>query len=146
MRLHDQVRHHSIIPPTHHKLHHYLFSSIFSVKKCLETTMKKFISAILFAFLFGAAAAFFRPAAPYQVEFETKPTLFPRGGASIDPALDNPDIAEDTNISPARKVCTRSCFFPTEFIKWSHSAFFPPAFSFVSAVSAWDEPGKPPVQ
>jgi hypothetical protein len=68
--------------------------------------MKKVISSILFALIIGAAAAFFRPAAPYQVEMETKPSLFPRGGAattSIDAGLDNPDVPEDQNISPARK-------------------------------------------
>jgi hypothetical protein len=65
--------------------------------------MKKVISTILFALLFGAAAAFFRPAAPYQVEVETKPALFPRGGFLKDAGLDNPDIAEDQNITPARK-------------------------------------------
>jgi hypothetical protein len=64
--------------------------------------MKKVISSILFALLIGAAAAFFRPAMPYQVEVVTKPALFPRGG-SMDFGLDNPDIAEDQNITPARK-------------------------------------------
>ena len=66
--------------------------------------MKKVISSILFALLIGAAAAFFRPAVPYQVEVaETKPALFPRGGSLMDSGLDNPDIAEDTNIAPSRK-------------------------------------------
>lgn len=69
--------------------------------------MKKVISSLLFAILVGAAAAFFRPMAPYQVvvEVDTKPALFlPRGGASaFDAGLDNPEIAEDQNISPARK-------------------------------------------
>jgi hypothetical protein len=63
--------------------------------------MKKVISSILFAILIGSVAAFFRPASPYQVEVETKPALFPRGG-SFD-ALDNADIAEDQSITPARK-------------------------------------------
>ena len=50
----------------------------------------------------GAAAAFFRPAIPYQVEVDiSKPVSFPI--QSVDLALDNPDIAEDQNISPARK-------------------------------------------
>jgi hypothetical protein len=65
--------------------------------------MKKVISSILFALLIGAAAAFFRPAVPYQVEVQAKPEFFPRGGASCDSALDNPDVAEDASISPARK-------------------------------------------
>lgn len=68
--------------------------------------MKKVIYSIVFAILVGAAAAFFRPAAPYQVEMEAKPAaLFPRGGASVmnDAGLDNPDIAEDHNIEPSRK-------------------------------------------
>lgn len=70
--------------------------------------MKKVISSLLFAILVGAAAAFFRPMAPYQV-VEVAPTqlLFvPRGGAAsvfVDSGLDNPDIADDQNISPARK-------------------------------------------
>ena len=65
--------------------------------------MKKVISSILFALFIGVAAAFFRPAVPYQVEVDTKPALFPRGGAMNDAGLDNPDIAEDQNITPARK-------------------------------------------
>lgn len=67
--------------------------------------MNKFITSILFAILVGTAAAFFRPMAPYQViEAETKPALFPRGGAAMfDAGLDNPEIAEDQNITPARK-------------------------------------------
>eukprot|EP00980_Cylindrotheca_fusiformis_P003119 scaffold721_cov131-Cylindrotheca_fusiformis.AAC.9 len=73
--------------------------------------MKKVISSILFAVLGGAAAAFFRPALPYQVEVEAKPEFFPRGGASINSALDNADIEEDTNISPARK-CEVGCILP----------------------------------
>ena len=65
-------------------------------------TMKKVIYSLFFAFLFGAAAAFFRPAIPYQVEVDiSKPVSFPL--QSVDLALDNPDIAEDQNISPARK-------------------------------------------
>jgi len=62
--------------------------------------MKKVISSILFAILIGAAAAFFRPAAPYQVEaLPAKPEFLTFGND----LLDNPNIAEDTNISPARK-------------------------------------------
>jgi hypothetical protein len=65
-------------------------------------TMKSVITTILFALLFGVTAAFLKPAAPYQVD--TKPALFARGGAStFDAGLDNPEIAEDTNISPSRK-------------------------------------------
>lgn len=64
--------------------------------------MKSVITTILFALLFGVTAAFLKPAAPYQVD--TKPALFARGGAStFDAGLDNPEIAEDTNISPSRK-------------------------------------------
>jgi hypothetical protein len=65
--------------------------------------MKKVISSVLFAMLIGAAAAFFRPAVPYQVEVITAPALFPRGGSLMDTGLDNPDIPEDQNITPARK-------------------------------------------
>ena len=68
--------------------------------------MNKLVTSLLFALLVGVAAAFFRPMAPYQVvEAEIKPALFlPRGGASMfDAGLDNPDIPEDKNISPARK-------------------------------------------
>lgn len=63
--------------------------------------MKKVISSIFFAILIGAAAAFFRPATPYQVEAPAgKPEFLTFGAESL---LDNPNIAEDTNISPARK-------------------------------------------
>ena len=62
--------------------------------------MKKVITSILFAILIGAAAAFFRPATPYQVEAPAKPEFLTFGAESL---LDNPNIAEDTNISPARK-------------------------------------------
>ena len=67
--------------------------------------MRKFISSLLLALLVGAAAAFFRPVAPYQVvdSVDTKPAWIPRGGALKDSGLDNPDIAEDQNITPARK-------------------------------------------
>jgi hypothetical protein len=65
--------------------------------------MKKVISSILFAMLIGASAAFFRPAVPYQVDGITTPALFPRGGSLMDTGLDNPDIPEDQNITPARK-------------------------------------------
>ena len=61
------------------------------------------MTTLLLALLCGLAAAFFRPAVPYQVE--TKPAMFPRGGSqvSIDAGLDNPDIEEDQSITPARK-------------------------------------------
>lgn len=69
--------------------------------------MKKVISSLLFAILVGTVAAFFRPMAPYQVvePAETSAALFvPCGGASSkDAGLDNPNIADDQNISPARK-------------------------------------------
>ena len=68
--------------------------------------MNKLLPSLLLALLVGMAAAFFRPMTPYQVvEAETKPALFmPRGGASkFDAGLDNPEIPEDQNISPARK-------------------------------------------
>jgi hypothetical protein len=59
----------------------------------------------LFAFLLltllGVAAAFFRPAVPFQLESI-------RGGdlsldANMDHGLDNMEVEEDTNISAARK-------------------------------------------
>jgi hypothetical protein len=68
--------------------------------------MKQPIFAVLFALVLGVAAAFFRPALPYQVpKAETNPAIFvPRGGAStFDAGLDNVDIEVDTNISPSRK-------------------------------------------
>jgi hypothetical protein len=69
--------------------------------------MKQPIFAILFAVLVGAAAAFFRPAKPYQVPSDTNPAIFavPRGGSSVvmDAGLDNEDIEVDTNITPSRK-------------------------------------------
>ena len=67
--------------------------------------MKKVISSILFAILVGAAAALFRPMAPYQVELESSPIVFPRGGGSafVDKGLDNAAIPEDSNATPSRK-------------------------------------------
>ena len=65
--------------------------------------MKSSITAILLALFVGAAAAFFRPAVPYQVEAPVNPAIFPRGGASFDAGLDNPEIEADQNIEPARK-------------------------------------------
>ena len=53
--------------------------------------------------LLGVAAAFFRPAAPYQVQ---NPEVILRGGAFVDGldiGLDNPEIEADENITPARK-------------------------------------------
>jgi len=72
--------------------------------------MKQVILPFVLALLFGAAAAFFRPAVPYQVEMKPE-VLFPTtGGAlftkksdSFDTGLDNMDIEEDRSISPARK-------------------------------------------
>lgn len=89
--------------------------------------MKQYLSSLFLALLVGVAAAFFRPATPYQVldpvvvenyhpscttlDDDDKSPLFCRGGASTsssssslkDDGLDNPNIAEDTNITPARK-------------------------------------------
>ena len=69
--------------------------------------MNKVISSLLFAILVGAAAAFFRPMAPYQVEVERSPVFLPRGGASPsafdDEGLDNAAIPEDSNATPSRK-------------------------------------------
>lgn len=65
------------------------------------------------------AAAFFRPAEPYQVDVAeiTNPALFPRGGSLLDAGLDNPEIAEDGNISPARK-CGFCMGVSNEKSKW----------------------------
>lgn len=74
--------------------------------------MKQPIFAVLFALILGVAAAFFRPAQPYQVPPMAADTaLFvPRGGGSsaasssaFDAGLDNDEIEADTNISPSRK-------------------------------------------
>lgn len=70
--------------------------------------MKQPVFAILFALVLGMAAAFFRPAQPYQVPaVETSPSIFvPRGGdasSNFDAGLDNDEIEADTNISPSRK-------------------------------------------
>jgi len=66
--------------------------------------MKQPIFAILFALFVGVAAAFFRPAQPYQVPAQTNPVIFtPRGGATFDAGLDNIEIEADTNIEPSRK-------------------------------------------
>jgi hypothetical protein len=68
--------------------------------------MNKVISSLFFALLVGAAAAFFRPVAPYQVpvEIEVNPVFLPRGGSStFDNGLDNAAIPEDSNVTPSRK-------------------------------------------
>lgn len=74
--------------------------------------MKQPIFAVLFALILGVAAAFFRPAQPYQVPpLAADTALFvPRGGsggiassAFDDAGLDNAEIEADTNISPSRK-------------------------------------------
>jgi hypothetical protein len=57
--------------------------------------------AIFLLALLGVAAAFFRPAVPFQLESI-------RGGEQVvdnmvDAGLDNLDIEEDQNITPARK-------------------------------------------
>jgi hypothetical protein len=58
----------------------------------------KSVIFLLFALL-GVAAAFFRPAVPFQIESI-------RGGDIVfemDAGLDNAQVEEDMNISPARK-------------------------------------------
>jgi len=56
----------------------------------------------LFAIFGFAAAAFFKPAVPHQAKpemaFGAKATA-----ASFDDGLDNPEVASDMNIHPARK-------------------------------------------
>lgn len=66
--------------------------------------MKQPIFALLLALFLGAAAAFFKPATPYQLPAETNPAIFAaREGASFDAGLDNDEIEADTNITPSRK-------------------------------------------
>eukprot|EP00543_Licmophora_paradoxa_P005647 CAMPEP_0202446172 /NCGR_PEP_ID=MMETSP1360-20130828/4767_1 /ASSEMBLY_ACC=CAM_ASM_000848 /TAXON_ID=515479 /ORGANISM="Licmophora paradoxa, Strain CCMP2313" /LENGTH=74 /DNA_ID=CAMNT_0049062613 /DNA_START=127 /DNA_END=351 /DNA_ORIENTATION=+ len=68
--------------------------------------MKSIVAVLLLAFI-GVAAAFFRPAVPFQVVDEIGLDI--RGGGApvaadlADPGLDNLDIVEDSNIHPARK-------------------------------------------
>lgn len=62
----------------------------------------------LMALLVSAAVAFWRPAVPHQIE-SAKPAFEVRGGeqaacsSNSDYLLDNPEIEEDPNITPARK-------------------------------------------
>lgn len=67
--------------------------------------MRNVVVTIMLALFVGVSAAFFRPAEPRQIEAVTKPAMFSRGGSQtmMDSGLDNPDIEEDTNITPARK-------------------------------------------
>jgi hypothetical protein len=68
--------------------------------------MKSAAYAFLLTLLVGAAAAFIRPAVPYQVVETVKPALsFSRDFTDAD-GLDNPNIESDTTISAARKVRT----------------------------------------
>ena len=66
----------------------------------------KFI-AVLLVVLLGVAAAFFRPAVPFQLEStracDTKSTSSMNMMMMLDAGLDNADVEEDTNITPARK-------------------------------------------
>jgi hypothetical protein len=55
--------------------------------------------AILLA-LVGVAAAFFRPAAPFQVETPKMKLVEEDDHEAL---LDNPDVVEDPNVTPARK-------------------------------------------
>lgn len=63
--------------------------------------------AVLLVALLGVAAAFFRPAVPFQLESshgcDTKTTSSMDMMMKFDAGLDNADVEEDTNISPARK-------------------------------------------
>lgn len=71
--------------------------------------MKLFLVTLV-ALLVSVAVAFWRPAVPHQVE-NVKPNFAFRGGAesatscsnNADYLLDNPEIEEDPNITPARK-------------------------------------------
>jgi hypothetical protein len=65
--------------------------------------MKQGIFALLLALFLGAAAAFFKPATPYQVPAENTLFFAAVGGKSFDAGLDNLEIEADTNITPSRK-------------------------------------------
>jgi hypothetical protein len=66
----------------------------------------KFLAALLMVLL-GVAAAFFRPAVPFQLESsrgcDTKSSSSMDMMMKFDEGLDNADVEEDTNITPARK-------------------------------------------
>ena len=67
--------------------------------------MKQAVTAAFLALFLGAAAAFFRPAVPYQLPAVKTNVFVPRGGglATFDDGLDNEEIEADTNITPSRK-------------------------------------------
>ena len=65
--------------------------------------MKQGILALFLAVFLGAAAAFFKPATPYQIPAESAPSIFSAVHGSFDAGLDNAEIEADTNISPSRK-------------------------------------------
>ena len=63
---------------------------------------RAFVPILLFALL-GAAAAFFKAAVPHQETAIPKAPTANTFSASFDAGLDNPAVASDMNISPARK-------------------------------------------
>ena len=66
---------------------------------------RSFVPILLLAIL-GAAAGFFKAAVPHQETALPKAASAPEPNsisASFDEGLDNPEIASDMNISPARK-------------------------------------------
>jgi len=66
--------------------------------------MKTFVG-LLVALLLGVAVAFIKPAQPVQMAADNKPAF-----AAFDVGLDNPNVASDPNIHPARKVrCVGVC-------------------------------------
>lgn len=72
-------------------------------------------TAILFVLaLAGVAAAFFRPAEPYQVQEAVSTPAF----LGKDFELDNPSVPEDKSIHPARK-----CGFCMGVSAYSNSSF-----------------------
>ena len=83
--------------------------------------MARKLSFLLLLGLFGLAAAFFRPAVPYQVP--STADNIPRGGeiereaAFIDAGLDNPFIESDNGIEASRKCgfCMGVSFFVSLF-------------------------------
>lgn len=64
--------------------------------------LKTAILALLLAVVIGGSAAFYRPAAPYQVPSEAAPS-FLGIESNFDSGLDNLEIEADGNISPSRK-------------------------------------------
>ena len=62
--------------------------------------------AVLLMVLLGVAAAFFRPAVPFQLESTRECNVKSTSTMNmmmLDAGLDNADVEEDTNITPARK-------------------------------------------